>query len=83
MKVRNVKKAVFIFLGVILTYVLSVGPAYRLLGKHIITQRTFSAMYAPVIYTCKKNEHLDNWFHRYGDFWYSMWDQPENAEQKK
>jgi len=82
-KVRKIKIAAFIFIGILLTYILSVGPSHRLLCKGRLPQGVFFFVYDPLLYVCKQNEHIDNLLNRYEDFWFSMWDQPSNEKQNK
>jgi hypothetical protein len=83
MRVRNIKKGLFICLGIILIYFLSIGPAHRLLCENIFPDKMFFFIYDPLLYVCKQNEHLDSMLNRYEDLWYSMWDQPAGNEPKK
>jgi len=59
--------------GVILAaliYVLSVGPAWWLACKGVISLNTLALVYSPVRIICEYNEPFKNIMGRYCDWWY-------------
>ena len=70
MRVTKKWKVVLIILGVVLLYILSEGPAYRLLRTDVIPQKMFTAIYYPVIWGCRHSRFIDDMFHRYEYLWY-------------
>ena len=59
-----------VFLGVIVLYVLSIGPAYWLLCKGVLPQQINNVIYDPITGFCRQSLYLDNLLHRYEDWWY-------------
>jgi hypothetical protein len=70
MRVTKKWKVVLIILGVVLLYILAEGPAYRLLCKEVIPQPVFTAVYYPVIWSCRHSRFIDDAFHSYEGLWY-------------
>jgi len=70
MRVTKKWKVVLIILGVVLLYILAEGPAYRLLRKEVIPQPVFTAVYYPVIWSCRHSRFVDDEFHSYQSLWY-------------
>jgi len=70
MRVTKRKKVTLVILGLILLYILSEGPAYRLLRTEVIPQPVFTAIYYPVIWVCRHSRFIDDMFHEYELFWY-------------
>lgn len=56
-------------------YVLSEGPAYRLMRLKSIPYRLYSFCYSPVIWACHKSNVIDSIFTRYENIWYSDGDE--------
>ena len=69
-----VKRPYVVLLGIgllILIYALSMGPAYRLLRKGVVQQRTFSSLYAPILYVSDRCTPFDRVIDWYLTLWYS------------
>jgi len=80
MRVTKPIKVAAVFMGVICLYLLSIGPSYRLLCKHMISQSVDTAIYYPVVWICRQSEFTDDMLHRYENLWYSY---HEMSEDKK
>jgi hypothetical protein len=52
-------------------YVLSWGPAYRMLRENVLSQSTFSAIYGPIILIRTHNHFIDMKFYKYDALWYA------------
>jgi hypothetical protein len=48
--------ALAIVFGLLILYVLSVGPAYRLVATERISQPAYAAIYAPIIWICLRSD---------------------------
>ena len=51
-------------------YVLSIGPASALAGAKVISFETWSTIYAPVRWACRKSETLEDWMVGYIRWWH-------------
>ena len=59
-------------IGIILfLYSFSIGPSYRLLRKHSISQGTFNGFYFPIQRLANQSKFLDGLLMRYLVLWYS------------
>jgi len=73
-RIRLSKRTWEILFGVsfvLVFYVLSWGPAYRLLRKGHLKQGTFSAIYYPIISVRTHCHGIDMAFYKYDELWYS------------
>lgn len=69
---KRVAVSLWIILGLVLVYLLSIGPAYRLMRTGAIQQNTFLNLYAPINNCCEHSKLferiMDNF---YLELWYS------------
>jgi len=64
-------KVVFVLGIVLLIYLFSIGPAYRMLRKGTVSQETFSTLYFPIQRLAIQNKFIDRLLMHYLLIWYS------------
>jgi hypothetical protein len=86
-KMKRKLKAIAIGMSaLLLIYLLSEGPAYSALKHQKMSQKTFSAIYYPVIYIINRSVYIDQAFSWYESIWYkedSIFDYLDRAGAKK
>ena len=75
--------------GLLLLYLLSVGPAYRLLCTQRLQQRTFSTFYSPLLFVSHHSEVTNKVLDWYTDLWFDgadevgKWFENIHAQQER
>ena len=67
---RRIIRVLLASSAVFACYVFSMGPAYRLLRKDMIQQRTFSCAYWPIVHLAVRYGTVEKVLQWYLDFWY-------------
>jgi hypothetical protein len=71
LKIVILERAVIVFSGLVLVYVLSMGPSYLALREGVMGQNMFSSIYSPIFHIAGRGQSMGRFFDWYLEFWYS------------